>query len=715
MNNRTNALSFLSYLNDTQDINRDFVSLHNSICNKLFDTGFLFRDDTETSRYWVKYPGLCVGDKKEFQVLPTWGKDSSSLCDERQLLECRVPMHDTGKSSYLIPPTHIPLDKDEMLDFDELNSFDKQYWNYDDVKEYAGIFVPSSLLDYSPLMTRNLVLLILGIAKRYLVLFNTENRRCEILKSVIGCIEGLIPDPLLDVPKFNKKGLKEKKREAIIQCIGLSVMFCIGQTMALYDQYKNKLLFSIVDFPEIFIDSFNKKGDFWWDIYENGCDELVNSDFYKTIFSQINKSKTKNILLKTDKAEFRNEYFKFEVSGFLNSMKPNHLSILYNLLDTDFENTAFAGFDTFKKTLLSFTSTVDYSYVFDNGKTWKDYNLVFFSDEYRRDIENLSVETVIDVLKKYKFFGDGDYNLQLKKLIELLRKQHCEMPKEEFDKQYNYLENGIYEWFHYYPLNANVRLVKKQDYQEFYSIFRDLIQDKMDVIFDRFLHQTIRNDFTDEELRKYVFHYFAAAEDVAKEKGVKLFDWEKEYDMIKNNKKLVVQIAFSQKVYEDFMKTRNNYELISGDYTVLVCGFIKAVERFLKEIWLHDPKLKYYGIILPWIDGDNKIAKGRRGNDADDLICFTDTEQTDNITLAPLAKAISFAIRKGVFLAKRTYDKDGKKIFPFELKEEFIDGVRNGHFHIHMIETLEDAEKKYSQCSYYFRRCIDDINYTLPC
>lgn len=734
MNNKTQAISFLSFLTDSLNFKKGFVNLHDEICKKLFETGFLFHDDKKNNLYWIKFFGLCAGKHTEsLHWIPTWGNDSSSLCDGRQLLECRIPQHDGDEDSFMAPSSEIPFPGvDDCLSSKELDEFEKKFWDFSSgLGQYVAVSVPSSVLDYAPLMTRNLISLILGIAKRYLVLFDTENKRAIILKSIVACIEGLIPDTLLDVPKLRKEcgvytfkdEFREIKRNAIIQCISLSVMFCSGQTMVFYDQYKNKFQLSVIDFPVIFIDSCNKKGAFWWDIYEHGCPDLVNSEFYKTIYSLNIQSRYKNILLGSDKKDFRIEYFSFEVSRFLDSLKPSHLSILYNLLDSDVEDDDFTGFEIFKNTLLSFTHPVDYSFVFDDGKTWKDYNLVFFTDEYKRDIENLSKETILDVLDKYNFFGDNEFNTQLKILIELLRKQYSSvLNKEEFDRQYNYLENGVYEWFHFYYSRSKIRMAIKRDYQEYYSVYREFVQNKMDVIFDRFLTQTIKNDLPEEELRKYVLHYFAAADDIAKERGIKLFNREKEYDMIKHNKKLVCQIASSQMLYEDFIKNRNKYEKIQGDYTNLVCGFIKAVERFLKEIWLHDPKLKGCGIILPSIkgikrdDGKKNPVFGRSGVDADDLICFTDTEKTANITLSPLASAISYAIRRGVFMGI-TRNKYGNPIYipNCELENEFINKVRNGHFHIHMIETLEDAENKYMQCSYYFRRCIDDINYTLPC
>ena len=88
------------------------------------------------------------------------------------------------------------------------------------------------------------------------------------------------------------------------------------------------------------------------------------------------------------------------------------------------------------------------------------------------------------------------------------------------------------------------------------------------------------------------------------------------------------------------------------------------------------------------------------------MICFNHGDETTNITLAALANAISDRIRRGVFTKNENQS--------CEFKEVFVDKVRNGHFHIHMIETFEDAEHYYTQCSYYFRRCIYDINFTLP-
>ena len=98
----------------------------------------------------------------------------------------------------------------------------------------------------------------------------------------------------------------------------------------------------------------------------------------------------------------------------------------------------------------------------------------------------------------------------------------------------------------------------------------------MDNIFDLYIRQNNKiGDINEEDSRRYVYNFFDAANAFADDFN----DRKNEYNMIKNNKKLISQIAFSQFVYEDFLKTKNRYDLQEGDFTFLVCGFIKAVER----------------------------------------------------------------------------------------------------------------------------------------
>lgn len=711
MDKSSKAVVFLKYLRDSVNFKKDSPSLHKSLCEKLVETGFLSRDGALPNRYYIVCPGLCVG-KNAIGITnnPMRGRDSKMISDSLPLHEVRSMKYDPMNDDYLFPSSTIELSFDD-LDYWNEEFFDENYWDFTEIGNYVTINVPVGILDLNPEGTRNLAALILGIAKRYLLYFCNEGERVVVTERLFSCIEALIPENLIGI----NKEYNEYKRDAIVQCIEMTVIYCTRKTMYYFDKYRRPFDLSYDDFPAVFIRGLLEKYYLMIPIIrvEDKCLPVLGEQFGEFSFYESDMIEP----FRQRKGTCNVDYFRNEFQSFLNSLKPDNLSILYSLVATEDDEQ---DLERFKSVLLALTDPVDYSFTFENGKTWNDYKakLLFFSEEYKQDIKKAGRETIEPVLRKYKFFGDDEFDDQLSLLIDLLREQFGAMTEAEFNSRYNYFENGVWKWFHNYinHINYNFSLRDKynhhriyyesekqykDEYGYFFDISRDLIICKMESIFDEYLKNKARTYvFTDEQSRILVYDFFDSANQLAESKGITLNDRNTEFQMIVKNKKLVHMIAFSQCIYKEFHEKGKKLDSIEGDFTFLVCGLIKAVERYYREIWLKDPKMQNGSVRLEGVD-----YYKRKGTDADDLVCFNnyDKKIEKRPMLGTLAHAVSLIINKGILCKYNS-----------EFNREFVQEVRNGHLHVDMIKTLGEAEDIHMKCAFYFRKSIDDIGFTLP-
>ena len=138
-----------------------------------------------------------------------------------------------------------------------------------------------------------------------------------------------------------------------------------------------------------------------------------------------------------------------------------------------------------------------------------------------------------------------------------------------------------------------------------------------------------------------------------------------------------------------FVNMDVNVDFFIGDYTNLVTCQIKAIERYLKEV-----------LVTHHRDNIHKTADGHEMRDIRSVKHITNFEGVSDLPLecGPAFYALKYAYKveeiPHLFTVSRNFDT------------QWVQQVRNGHFHIHQIETIADAMKKRTQTAYWLMHII---------
>ncbi len=180
------------------------------------------------------------------------------------------------------------------------------------------------------------------------------------------------------------------------------------------------------------------------------------------------------------------------------------------------------------------------------------------------------------------------------------------------------------------------------------------------------------------------------------------------YEAIKNNKSLIDQIVTGEKLIEPFARAYNmNYDYASGDYTNLVVCQIKAIERYIKEVLVQHHEDKIYKTVYDK-DENKKFAYYENG--------WKKSVAKNRIKLKgknPTAESLNeLECGYAINALLMAYKKEGI-LEEFKVSCKFygkcIDEVRNGHFHIDKIETVNEALMRRSQTAFWLMHLITKL------
>lgn len=182
---------------------------------------------------------------------------------------------------------------------------------------------------------------------------------------------------------------------------------------------------------------------------------------------------------------------------------------------------------------------------------------------------------------------------------------------------------------------------------------------------------------------------------------------------IKNNKVIYDCLAASEYLLLNQKSEAENDSLVI-DYSTFVMPQIKLVERYLKEILVQYYPDQIYKITnksyLTKIDFKKEnysklSAEDLSGNSTN--LCQTTKYSDNSFELGSVALALQkiFCENKnyrGIFYSQYTPSTDTK------FQKQFIDKVRNGYFHIHIIDSYKEALTLSQKTAYWFVKCISE-------
>jgi hypothetical protein len=206
---------------------------------------------------------------------------------------------------------------------------------------------------------------------------------------------------------------------------------------------------------------------------------------------------------------------------------------------------------------------------------------------------------------------------------------------------------------------------------------------------------------------------------------------------IESNDCLVNQIVSSEILCEHLMN--NSQAVLPGDYTYLDIGFIKAIERFIKEelvqnytseIFLTDsssgtikPDLKHDSSYITSVDKSGKkiqesVCKGQvsfPGTNKSDLSaeslsqkrgfeCGTSYFALEYIFLVLHPNEAKYSYANPLFNLERPQNKTNN--LENDFYHQWISKVRNGYLHIEPITNLKDAKDIREKTAYWFMYLI---------
>lgn len=288
-------------------------------------------------------------------------------------------------------------------------------------------------------------------------------------------------------------------------------------------------------------------------------------------------------------------------------------------------------------------------------------------------------------------------------------------PKEELNNEARYYLSIL--------IREYGRLIDPQyetsnvNYQQFLSSIKEVLDKKYEE-FERKLSE-LSGSLSLEEKKKILFNFLKLGYDNTNLINVKNYRFnnisnidlhiEKCVDKVVNNEIILNQIVGGEKLNE-----RINFSELEADYTFMVTAQIKSIERFVKEAILKHLGDKYYidyqydkKTKEPIIKGKYLIQKNRT------LDSFSKSERTiydSNGKKIDIFNPLNVELGNVNYYFKNSIkDKDinvifdnvsNYSIFNLDFNNEFIQKVRNGHFHVTVINNLSEAQ--YYRCETAF-------------
>ncbi len=182
------------------------------------------------------------------------------------------------------------------------------------------------------------------------------------------------------------------------------------------------------------------------------------------------------------------------------------------------------------------------------------------------------------------------------------------------------------------------------------------------------------------------------------------------YQKIQSNDKLLRQIATGEKIIRFFPKSSS----FSGDFTGFVVSQIKAVERYLKEYLvqfypdcIYKNPNKPYAFKISFLSEawDSLTADNLSGNmrTPSNILC-TKEERPPVLECGPAYYALEYALGRKDKLP--CIFQNGSH----NLYRRWISDVRNGHLHIHEIESVQEAKKIREKTAFWFLSLVLSLN-----
>lgn len=170
--------------------------------------------------------------------------------------------------------------------------------------------------------------------------------------------------------------------------------------------------------------------------------------------------------------------------------------------------------------------------------------------------------------------------------------------------------------------------------------------------------------------------------------------FEKIYNKITNNQETLEILAGFQKRFEEVLDNGLRY----NDYTYLLCGPIKIIEKIFKlELY------KHY---------NDKAYKIKNFRQTDSLLQFVEgkiyNDPMNNLVLS-LQNAINLSNKQMPWFL---VDNRENRIINCDcyLYQAFINKVRNGYFHTDIIQSLSDGKKLYYKVAFWLVQCLIAFN-----
>ena len=369
-------------------------------------------------------------------------------------------------------------------------------------------------------------------------------------------------------------------------------------------------------------------------------------------------------------------------------------------------------------------------------------DFMLLSLDFKNDIEEISSETFKGFLDKYNFFSDCELQAE----IRIINGFHMDylISKQNMSELQAFRYNL---WNYYMILGESYADITGSGFDfdapicnsanEYISEINKILDKRA----NEFVAINVRKyrDVYDDELRckdTVKRFFFAACSKNLRSYAAEikcdpsLNRFEDEYEMICKNDGLLKVIVSSQLSKEDSFDCyceKGIYKGFEGDFTFVIVGFVKAIERFLKEILIQ----KFNCVGLDFSCGGYKDVKLEGA--CDELRWFgvekdrngEKIEKPRFLELSRTASYIANHLHRDEHVFQK-YHSDISDVFDWKKKDGrtekgqfifnniFVKEVRNGHMHVDPVKTSEEAIDLYNKTSFFFRKAIDELMFLGP-
>ena len=692
MENKNQALEFFEFIiesSKSEQIGRD---LFLSFRDKLQQLGFVIQ---EGAGYCSAFPELC-----DYQACSTINIIAK-----------------TTLKKYINRDDQMNLLKKNFIIEFFCEKQDKK--NYEIVSPRVGY-----ILDDSIEMQDSFLRLILNIIRRYIIFYGDDKEKENLIKAFIEYLHKLFPFTALSIGEnIQSKEIPDLtfslQRKYIAEAISVLSFYCNGgYTLRLFIENFSKYFFTFDTFRDCFIIQKKEKSEFLFDIYSYHMfskpryPEGIYSEIIKTLFYKKQSDEYYNNITSyhpTSKEEdfksaIYNKFTQIELENFLDLCGDSDLYFIQGLLshikidmDKKYIQQRLKAFKDCFMDLIDNTIKLIKELEKIKDINIKSNSIIVLSEDFKNAVDNVTIDNISSFVKKYNLDEDGVLFCQVTKIDALSEKNlPAECYRKYNIKRYSSILKKVETFRDIIPGMLNY---EEKPVAFFIELYNKIIDEHFNECIERIISR-YKNYFNDEaEREKKVFNFFSSAEGNLK-------PLVEEYHQIKNNKKLVDILVASQIFKEDLDKNAAIYNAIpGGDYTLFVVGFIKAVERYLKEMQIQNPSfskgLWFYGKCLPLKRNKDFIIEF----DKSYKNLPTDQHRNPtNITLANLSHSFDYYFQQL---------GNNSNFFKDDFRKEFINKVRNGKLHVKAIESYVEAQNIYKKTAYYFRKCIDEFNFEL--